>query len=89
MEQVLENLGINVEKMKAKPIHSRIETQEILDVSFKTLRNFERKGILQRTPYKNKSFYSNEQIKDCIAKQIGLNSIDELGFQNTQWSSMW
>ncbi len=85
METTLEAIGINIEQLKSKPIHSRIETEGILDITNKTLKKYERNGILNKVSYKNKNYYTSESIQNCIAKQLNIPLVS----QNEQWNSIW
>jgi len=85
MKTTLVTIGINIEQLKSKPIHNRLETEDILDITNKTLKKYERNGMLNKVSYKNKNYYTSESIQNCIAKQLNL----PLTSQNVEWNSIW
>ncbi len=79
METLLTQLGINTEQLYAKPIHDREETQTIMGCTHRTLRNWEDKGYIIRSKFKNRNYYITNEIVNCARKQIGLDG----------WENIW
>lgn len=73
MEEVLNTLGIDIEKLKSKNIHTRTDTLEILGVSHKTLTKYEKSNYLISNKYKREKYYTTENILDCIKSKTGFD----------------
>ena len=70
MEQTLELLGIKTDLLTSKPLFTRLETEEIFGCTHQTLKSFERRELIKPSRFKNKNFYSANEILSCIKKQI-------------------
>ena len=78
MENLLQELGINTKKLYSKPLHDSKETQTIFGCSHRTLKNWERKGILNRNRFKNRVYYTTKSIESCAKEQLGLNTFENM-----------
>lgn len=87
MEQTLELLGVNTELLTSKPIFTRIETEEILGCTPQTLKAFERRNLIKPNRYKNKNYYSANQILSCIKKQIP--NYGKISKKDMEWYGVW
>ena len=54
MEQILHKIGVDTELLNREPLHTREQTLEILGISPKTLRKFEKKNLIKGTTFKAK-----------------------------------
>ena len=93
MEDTLQSIGINTKQLNSKPIHNRIETENILGCTNQTLNTFQRKGWLQPSRFKNKTYYTSNTILECIKHQlVGYSDIQKTN-QNKEFEkyikSMW
>jgi|GEM_PF-4028691 hypothetical protein len=70
MEQTLELLGINTNLLTSKPLFTRLETEKIFGCTPQTLKSFERRELIKPNKFKNKHFYTANEILLCIKKQI-------------------
>lgn len=93
MEEALQTIGINTEKLNSKPIHSRIETETILGCTNQTLNTFKRKGWIKPSRFKNKNYYTSNSIIECIKFQLDGYSDIQVSEKNNQFESyiksMW
>ena len=47
MEETLKTIGINTELLNSKPIHNRIETEQLLGITNQTLNTFKKEGLVK------------------------------------------
>ena len=84
MIETLNSIGIDTKQLNSKPIHSRLETLNLLQCSNPTLNKYKRKGWLQQSKFKNQIFYSSESILRCLKRQLNFN--DKI---SDEWDSLW
>lgn len=88
MEETLKTIGINTEQLNSKPIHNRIETEQLLGITNQTLNTFKRKGWLKATRFKNKNYYTTDSIIDCIKFQLNYNDVVKRE-ESKEWETLW
>ncbi len=88
MEETLKTIGINTEQLNSKPIHNRIETEQLLGITNQTLNTFKRKGWLKATRFKNKNYYTTDSIIDCIKFQLNYNDVVKREASKA-WETLW
>ena len=88
MEETLKTIGINTEQLNSKPIHNRIETEQLLGITNQTLNTFKRKGWLKASRFKNKNYYTTDSIIDCIKFQLNYNDVVKREV-NKEWETLW
>ena len=84
MIETLRTIGIDTERLNSKPIHSRIETLELLKCSNPTLNKFKRRGWLKQSKFKNQIFFTSESIFKCLKEQLNINE-----YTHSEWDSLW
>ena len=88
MEETLKTIGINTELLNSKPIHNRIETEQLLGITNQTLNTFKRKGWLKASRFKNKNYYTTDSIIDCIKFQLNYNDVVKRE-ESKEWETLW
>ena len=88
MEETLKTIGINTEQLNSKPIHNRIETEQLLGITNQTLNTFKRKGWLKASRFKNKNYYTTDSIIDCIKFQLNYNDVVKRE-ESKEWETLW
>jgi hypothetical protein len=53
-------------ELTSKPLFTRLETEEIFGCTHQTLKSFERRELIKPSRFKNKNFYSANEILSCI-----------------------
>ena len=87
MEQTLELLGIKTDLLTSKPLFTRLETEEIFGCTPQTLKSFERRDLIKPNKFKNKHFYTANEILSCIKKQIP--NACKIKSEELEWYNMW
>ena len=87
MEQTLELLGIKTDLLTSKPLFTRLETEEIFGCTHQTLKSFERRELIKPSRFKNKNFYSANEILSCIKKQIPQAC--KISKEEMEWNNIW
>ena len=67
------------------PVYSslfREETQEIFGCTHQILKSFEKRNWISPRKFKNRNFYTDNDIIQCIKTQFSLSS-------DKQWQDMW
>ena len=82
MEQTLTLLGIKTDLLTSKPLFTRLETEEIFGCTHQTLKSFEKRNWISPRKFKNRNFYTDNDIIQCIKTQFSLSS-------DKQWQDMW
>ncbi len=70
----LEAMGIETSLLNSKLIFTRDEVIKILACANSTLNNFEKRGWIKSSRFKNKKFYSRACILKCINIQSPLKA---------------
>lgn len=84
MEQTLELLGIKTDLLTSKPLFTRLETEEIFGCTHQTLKSFERRELIKPSRFKNKNFYSANEIL-----LVSKNKFQQpIKFQKEIWNGM-
>jgi hypothetical protein len=86
MNEVLETIGVDTELLSSKSLFTREETEKIFNCTHQTLKSFEKREWIKPNRFKNRTFYSTEEILRCIGKQIPLRS---KVYQIDEWSGIW
>ena len=68
LDTKLKELSSSKENQQKTELLSRKETKELLGVSYVTLNNWNRKGILEPNYLGNKVFYNKQQIINQLTK---------------------
>ena len=87
MEHTLELLGIKTDLLTSKPLFTRLETEEIFGCTHQTLKSFERRELIKPSRFKNKNFYSANEILSCIKKQIPQAC--KISKEEMEWNNIW
>ena len=85
--ETLELLGIRVDLLTSKSLFTREETEEILGCTHQTLKTFERKDWIKPNRFKNRNYYTGNDIITFIRKQIPLSS--KISKEELEWVDMW
>ena len=78
MEQILNTIGIDTELLKSKPIHTRDGVMKILRISHITLRDYEKKNLIQASRFRRKKYYTSKSIMNCIRIHFGLELKEQI-----------
>jgi hypothetical protein len=82
MEETLNTIGIQTKLLHSKSVFNREETQEIFGCKHQTLKSFEKRNWISPRKFKNRNFYTDNDIIQCIKTQFSLSS-------DKQWQDMW
>lgn len=80
-------LGIKTDLLKSKPLFTRSETEEIFRCTHQTLKSFERKELIKPNKFKNKNFYSTNEILSFIKKQVPIAY--QILKEDMEWNDIW
>ena len=81
-QELLNAININTEKLNEKKIHSRQDTLQILGISGKTLKKYDKEGLISPTRFRGKLYYPSTEIVKCIKRQF--NMVDD-GIWEKYW----
>ena len=83
MNEAHNTIGIHKELLNSKTVFKREETETIFGCTPPTLKSFERRNWITPKKFKNKNYYTNKDIINCIEKQFNLSN------ENRVWESTW
>ena len=87
MEEALKTIGVDVELLNSKSVFDRRETEQILGCTHQTLKSFERREWIKPNRFKNKHYYTQNSILNCIDIQVPI-AVKSTN-QNSGWSEIW
>jgi hypothetical protein len=82
MEETLNTIGIQTKLLHSKSVFNQEETQEIFGCTHRTLKSFENKKWISPKKFKNRNYYTADDILRCIESQFNLSN-------NNSWQKMW
>jgi excisionase family DNA binding protein len=69
LNEALEKLNINKEAHQEKELYTREEASKLLNVSYPTLFQWNRDGILKARKIGKRVYYSKEDVKEALNRQ--------------------
>jgi len=82
MEETLNTIGIATDLLNSKTIFNREETEKIFGCTHQTLKSFERKNWIKPKRFKNRNYYTADDIVACIKTQFNISN-------DKSWQEMW